>query len=240
MAKAGFILLTIVLALVLFILIAKIAQKAFTDPGKQSQFKRGVALFLITWILYIGGLSLTGIFENDSFPPRIALLLVLPAFVLFAWFFTRKRFKVIIDNTPASWPVNFQSFRIVVEVLIYGCVVEGILPRAASFAGYNFDIMIGITAPIIAFLLLREGRQSSGLIIAWNIIGLMTLAVVVFILITHAYFFGLWGQTESILKKGFGLFPYTFLAGFFMPLAVFMHIFSIIKMRQSTKEAGSV
>jgi hypothetical protein len=48
----------------------------------------------------------------------------------------------------------------------------------------------------------------------------------------YAYFFKALGENESILDKGFGQFPFIFLAGFFMPLAVFMHVFSIIKTRE--------
>jgi len=231
MLKAGFIILTLALALLLFVLSAVIANRAFTEVQKQKKFKIKTALVLIIWITYISIVSLAGIFENASFPPRIPLLLVIPSFVMFIYFFTAGRFKTVIANTPASWPVYFQSFRIFVELLILAAALKGILPKAASFEGYNFDIVIGLTAPIVA-VLLNNGKLKPALLLAWNFAGLATLSMVVFILISHAYFFKIWDQSESILNKGFGLFPFTFLAGFFMPLAVLMHIFSIIKTRQ--------
>jgi hypothetical protein len=70
-------------------------------------------------------------------------------------------------------------------------------------------------------------------VLLWNLAGLCTLGIVVFIVISHAYFPGLWGDSFSL--KDFAIFPYTLLAGFLMPVAVFLHIFSIVKTRRQMK-----
>ncbi len=231
MLKAGFILLTITLALVLFACVSFIAGRVFTRVSEQKRFKIKFTVLLVVWLAYISILSLEGVFSNASMPPRIPLFLIIPAFLFFIYFFTNSKFKKIIDATPAALPVYFQSFRIIVELLLFWSFTEGLLPKAATFEGYNFDIIIGITAPLLAFYKLNKRKEHKGIILAWNITGLLTLLVVVFILISHAYFNTFRNEKESILNKGFGIFPFTFLAGFFMPLAVFMHVFSIIKTR---------
>jgi hypothetical protein len=233
MLQAGFILLTITLAIILLWGTSRIANKAFTDGRQQKRFKIKTALTLIIWLTYVSLISLSGIFTIAALPPRIPLLLVLPAFVFFIYFFASRQFKAFIAHTPASWPVYFQSFRIIVELLIWGAFLNGILPKEASFEGYNFDIAIGITAPFIGyFIVAKGGSKNTGALLAWNFIGLITLVIVVFILMSRSYFYCSFGLSESILARGLGVFPYTFLAGFFMPLAVFMHIYSIIKTRQ--------
>lgn len=235
MLKAGFILLTISLMLLLYACASHVAGRAFTRVSEQKQFKTKVALVLAAWLAYISILSLKGVFTNASLPPRIPLLLVLPAFLFFIYFFTNIKFKKIIDAVPAAMPIYSQSFRIVVELLIFGLFLEGLLPKAATFEGYNYDIVIGITAPLLAFFMLAKGKSNNWIVLAWNFAGLTTLLIVVSILLSSAYFPALWNQTESILPKGLGIFPYTFLAGLFMPLAVFMHLLSIIKTRKSMR-----
>ena len=231
MVKAGFILLTILLALIVYVFGGKLAGMAFTRVSEENKFKTRTALVLIVWLGYVTWLSIRGVFIAPTLPPRIPLLLVIPAFLFFAYLFMNRLFKNIIINAPPSWPVYFQSFRIVVELLLVCLFMQGILPKSATFEGYNYDIIIGLTAPLVGFFM-GNSKSSHVFLLIWNCAGLVTLAIVVFILQGHAYFFRSLNENESILGKGFGQFPYIFLAGFFMPLAVFMHVFSIIKTRQ--------
>ncbi len=232
MLQACFILLTIALAIVLYILAAKVSLAAIPDPHKQRRFIKRTALVLIGWLVYVTAISMTGIFTEPTLPPRIPLLLVAPTFLFFIYFFTVARFKGIIAGIPQAWPVYFQSFRVVVELLIWGAFMHGILPQSATFEGHNFDILIGLTAPLVAYFTFTKPRLPKSIFVLWNFAGLITLAIVVFILIRHAYFIPVPNPATNILSKGFGSFPYTFLAGLYMPIAVFMHILSLIKTRE--------
>ena len=227
MLQAGFIFLALALVIVLYLMAVNVSLRAITDAKRQKRFIQRTGLVLVAWLVYVSAISVTGIFEQSSLPPRIPLLLVLPAFLFFLYFFTNKKFKAIIDHTPHTWPVFFQSFRIVVEFLIWAAFMKGILPQSATFEGHNFDILIGLTAPLIAFFTFVKPKIGKSLFILWNIAGLATLAIVVIILMRHAYFVK--PEINSILHTGFATFPFTFLAGLFMPLAVFMHIFSLVK-----------
>ena len=234
MLQTYFIVLAIALAIVLYLGAVNVSLKAFTDAHRQRKFIRGTAALLVAWLVYVSAISVTGIFINTSLPPRVPLLLVAPAFIFFIYFFTNKKFKPVIDSTPHTWPVFFQSFRIIVELLIWGEFIKGIVPQSATFEGHNFDILIGLTAPLVAFFTFVKPRVGKPLFIVWNIAGLATLAIVVGILMRHAYFMKF--DNLSILNKGFADFPYSFLAGLFMPLAVFMHIFSLVKTRNTARE----
>ncbi len=232
MLKAGFILLTVTLAILLFAGASFAGNRAFTRVSELRKFKIKVALALTGWLIYVTLLSIKGVFTIASLPPRIPLLLILPAFIFFAYFFTNSKFRKIIDATPAALPVYFQSFRVFVELLILGLSVDGMLPKAATFEGSNYDIAIGITAPLVAYFAFPNNASGKLVALLWNIAGLITLLIVVVILLSHAYFYSHLGENESILNKGLGIFPYTFLAGFLMPLAVFLHIYSIVKIKR--------
>jgi hypothetical protein len=208
----------------LFMGINIIASRALPQPGP---FMFRAMLLVIAWLAYIFSMSFTGIFTNFSLPPRIPLFLVLPFLVFLIYFFTSVRFKPVIDQVPLNWPVYFQSFRIGVELLIFISFTKGILPHAATYEGYNFDIVTGLTAPIIGYMLYKNVRGSRTIALIWNIIGLLLLANVVVILNTCAYFPKLWGSGTSLIKPDYGLLPLALLAGIFMPAAVFMHVLSI-------------
>lgn len=229
MIYAGFIALTIFLAVVIYIGASVVAGKAYGDTTRAKQFKVRTALLFTVWLVYAGVISATGIFTVSSLPPRVPLLLVLPVFVFFAYFFTNAKFKPIIANTPPSWLVYFQSFRIIVELLLLGLYLNSMLPKAATFEGYNYDILIGITAPLVGYFAFK-GAMKKPLLRIWNVAGIVTLFVVVFIIMTYAYFPQLW-DTGSITGNGAFQFPYMYLASFLMPIALFMHIFSLVKMK---------
>jgi len=231
MLQLSYILLTIILALALYIGASRITLKAFPETARQKRFLLRFVLFLVLWLLYVSGISLTGIFTSAAMPPRIPLLLVLPVFVFMVLFFVRKGNKQFIAATPLSWLLYLQSFRIFVELLIWWAFVEHVLPKDATFEGYNFDIIFGITAPFIAYAMNKNNRFAFACLI-WNFCGLLSLGIVVFVLMSHAYFPALWGTGNSILNDGIGHFPFTLLGGVFMPLAVFLHVFAIIKIKR--------
>lgn len=227
------------MALLIFLAASKTANKVFPSPAQRNKFKIRTAAIITGWIVYITILSLNGVFASVALPPRIPLLLVLPAFAFTVFFFTSSRFKSVINATPAAWVVYAQSFRIVVELLLAGLYVQGILPRAATFEGYNFDIVIGITSLLVGYFAFVKNAIPPAILITWNVAGFTTLAIVVFIVISHAYRPGIWADGNTQFIKDFGAFPYTLLAGFLMPLAVFLHIFSIVKTTAIRKAAST-
>jgi hypothetical protein len=50
-----------------------------------------------------------------------------------------------------------------------------------TFKGNNFDILSGITAPIVAWLAFRNGKTNNNLLIVWNIFALLLLFNIVII-----------------------------------------------------------
>ncbi len=236
MIKASFILLTIIMAALVYAGVHAVSSKAMADEGKRGRFRLHTILLIAGWLAYVSALSLTGILATKALPPRIPLMLILPCFLFIALFFRGGRFRDVINATPPGWLVYSQSFRIVVELLLLGLYLEGILPKAATFEGYNYEIITGITAIAMGYFGATRKVLPQAVVLLWNYAGLATLAVVVFIMISHVYFPGIYTNPDPLLIADFGAFPYTLLAGFLMPLAVFLHIFSIVK----TSSAGVI
>lgn len=124
----------------------------------------------------------------------------------------------------------FQSFRIWVEFLLLGAHLKGLASEEPTMAGYNFDILVPISGLILAFLVYKQKILSEKWVITWNVMGLCILASVVFIFITLGVFPAIWGYETK-----FGDMPYPLVAGFFMPVAVMVHVFSMVQVRRAAR-----
>lgn len=192
------------------------------------------------WVLYIIELSSSDFLADFSLPPKIVVFVILPAFVFTAIFFSLKRFNATIAAFPIALTVYYQTFRVVVELLILGLYKEGIGPELVTFEGRNFDILAGLTAPIIGYLAYNKKLISHKVVIVWNICGLLLLANIVFIFQTVIIKPEMWGFNEVPVSLDFTRLPYIFIAAVFMPSAVFMHVFSIRKSLAAIKQNTSV
>jgi len=231
MLKAGFILLTIAIAITIYRGASYAADQAFPVARRRKNFKIVTAMVLLLWPVYVGILSSSDFFLDPSLPPRIPLCLVLPCFIMIAFFFLSGFYRNLINVIQLSWLIYFQTFRIALELLLFGLFMEHMLPWSITLEAYNFDIGIGITAPIIGFLVAR-GRLYRWAVIGWNVLGLLTILALAIIINTYAYRPWLFNETTTMLGKGFGTFPYTYFASCFLPSAVFIHIFAIVKARK--------
>ena len=93
---------------------------------------------------------------NFDFPPRFFLFMVLPAFIFTGVFLYKNRKNDWIKNIPKSWLIYFQTFRIGVELLFVYSLTEGLLNKEVTWEGYNYDLLMGITAPILGFLVFNR------------------------------------------------------------------------------------
>jgi hypothetical protein len=94
-----------------------------------------------------------------------------------------------------------------------------------TFAGANIDIYLGLSAPLIAWLSTRR-RWGLKLASAWNILGLLALLNVVTRAVLTAP-----GPLNLIYSevpdRMISTFPFLLIPGFFVPLAVVLHVIAI-------------
>lgn len=224
MFELQFYLLTTILITILTIILDNSGMKV-------RPFLIGIA----AWLVYILVLGASGVLRDFSLPPRIPLLLVIPAFGIISWIFLTGLHRPLLTAVPRWLPMVFQSFRIWVEFLLLGVHLKGFATAEPTMAGYNFDILVPISGLILAFLVYKQKVLSEKWVLAWNIMGLCILASVVFIFITLGVFPAIWGYETTTVSLEFGDMPYPLVAGFFMPVAVMVHLFSIGQVRRAAR-----
>ena len=229
--KLGYLILT--LTTIIFLLI--IGFKAINSSSSNPSRDKIVLIFgLAIWQCFILFLSSTDILLSYEFPPRFAVAFIIPSFIFTGVFLYRSRNKKWIHAIPEQWIIYFQSFRVIVETLFVFSVAQGILNYHVTIEGYNFDMIFGFTAPIIAYAVYGKEWLPKKAILSWNYIGLGVLASVIFLFITVIYKPEIYGSEVPLLPLEALTYPYVLIAGFLMPVAVFLHFLSIIQLRNNT------
>ncbi|MBN4072929.1 hypothetical protein JYT74_02695 [Crocinitomix catalasitica] len=193
------------------------------------KIRRKVLLLLVFfsfWIVYMILISRSGVLYSDSLPPRIPLLIFFPVFQFSFVIILIKKNRELIKAIPQTALIYVQSFRILVEFLILGMYIEHIVPQAATFEGYNFEIVTGLIALVVAYFVQKGSIGRKG-ILAWNFAGLFSLAIIIFIITTSFYFPSFWCADVPLVTKEFSQMPYLLLAGILAPMAACFHLISI-------------
>src|SRR3954462_6927716 len=127
-----------------------------------------VAAFLSIWLAVTAGLAAAGALHFQP-PPATIMLLIGASFALTIFFALSGFGDAVLLNTPLAAIVGFQVFRVAVEMLLHRAHQEGLVPVQMTYSGWNFDIISGISAPLVAILLARS-LVSVKVAWAWNFI----------------------------------------------------------------------
>src|SRR5260370_41466543 len=180
---------------------------------------------LFVWLIYVGLLGYFGVVRNSTMrPPGIAFIFV-PVVLFLVLFIVRVRSSAgarVALAFPLWIILGTQSFRIVVELFLHQLWIDGLGPKMLTFAGANVDIYVGASAPLIAWLSTR-GPLGMKLALIWNVLGLLSLTNVVIraVLTAPGPFNLIHAECPNLM---IGTVPFMFIPGFFVPLAVALHV----------------
>jgi hypothetical protein len=196
-------------------------------PQPKQQRKFGVVLIaIIAWLIIVGVTAGLGFFQDFSaLPPRLLLVLFSAFFIVLLITFS-KGFTNLLRSVPAHWLVYFQSFRIFVEVLLWVAFSRGLLPQQMTFDGYNFDIITGVLALPVGWLLQTRKPFARVAAIAYNIIGLLLLfnIITIAVLSMPTPFRQFMNEPANTIVA---TFPFVYLPGVLVVLAFTFHVFSL-------------
>ena len=184
---------------------------------------------LPVWLLYVGLLSYSGVVSNTALRPPGIVYVAFPAVLFVLLVFARSGAGGRIASVFPLWVIiGMQTFRIGVELLLHQLSVAGLAPRLVTYQGGSIEIWIGLSAPFIAWLSTR-GRWGEQVALGWNVVGLLSLANAVTLAALTAP--GLNLIQGEVPNVAIGAFPFTYIAGFFAPLAMALHVLSIRSLR---------
>lgn len=194
---------------------------------------RGVrlaGLALAGWLALTAALADRGFFEDFySLPPHMLLAVGPPLLGLLALTFAG-RLDALLAALPRSWPVGAQAFRIVVEIVLWRLAVARVAPEIMTFTGRNVDILVGLSAPVVAYFCFARRAWPERVAVWWNVAGIVILLnVVVHAQLSAPTRFRLF-ETEPPTTFIADV-PYIWLPAFLVPLAWLLHAVSLRQLR---------
>lgn len=201
-------------------------KNATIESTRNNAFK--IIVGLLIWLLLQTVLSLQGVFISnpDFMPPKIFLLGVLPTLLTIVVLFITAKGNAFMDSLPLKNITYLNVVRIPVELVLWWLFLHQAIPELMTFEGRNFDILAGITAPLIAYVGFAKGKLSKRVLLTWNIICLgllMNIVVNAFLSAPSPLQQFAFDQPNIAILH----FPFSWLATCIVPIVLFGHLVSI-------------
>jgi hypothetical protein len=215
--------------IVVFILTALLTVGIFQYSIKRGSFSSSTTKFLIFalpfWLIFQATVAYFGFYVSE--PARLPFFAVLPAIITIICLFIFSRDW--IAKLPLQTLTLIHIVRIPVELCLLWLFQSGQIPQIMTFEGSNFDILVGITAPILAFAAFRNGKIKRLPLIIWNISAMILLANIVSTAVLSIQ--------SPIQKFGFEqpnvavlYFPFVWLPAVIVPIVLFSHLASLFRL----------
>ncbi|SJZ36342.1 hypothetical protein [Sediminibacterium ginsengisoli] len=215
--------LTALVTLLLFFLTIR---NAATQTVRQNAGR--ITACLLLWLAIQAVLTFKNVYNTgtDALPPKIVLFGVMPPIATIIILFATKKGRTFIDSLPLVNLTCLHIVRIPVEIVLFWLFLNKAIPGLMTFEGRNFDIIAGITAPLIAWLGFKKAKITRKGILVWNLLCLALLLNIV----VNAFL-----STPSPLQKfafdqpniGILYFPFSWLPTFIVPVVLFAHLVSV-------------
>lgn len=215
--------------IVVFILTTLVTVRIFYNAVKRASFSskttKSITFVLPFLLIFQATLAVSGFYLIvDTLPPRLISFAVIPSLLGIISLFIFSRY--FIERLPLKSLTYIHTIRIPVELVLLWLFYNGQIPQLMTFEGRNFDILIGITAPLISWLAFRNKTINRSLLIGWNILGLLFLLNIVVQAVLSV--------PSPIQQIGFEqpnvavlYFPFVWLPTIIVPIVLLSHLASL-------------
>jgi len=182
-----------------------------------------VVIGFVLWGVLHSVLAISGFYENTkTIPPRLMMVVFPIVPITFTSIFLYKM-KDWLRSLKLKQLMYLHAVRIPVELTLFWLFTANYVPEIITFEGRNFDIIAGITAPLVALVAFRNEKWNKPLLWGWHIMSIILLANVVI----HALL-----STPTILQqiayeqpnRAILQFPFLLLPGIIVPLVLISNI----------------
>ncbi len=194
----------------------------FYYATRRSNVVIGIILAITVIQLLIAG---TDFYAISTVPPRFSAL-ILPSLILVLMVFVLPKGRAFVDSSSLRLLTYMHMIRIPVEIVLYWLYGAGHLPEILTFSGLNFDILAGLSAPVVAYLYFDRKTMGKGGFLIWNVISLgLLLNIVIHAFLSIPTPFQLFGLDQANIAMLYP--PFILLPAVVVPLVLFAHIAAI-------------
>jgi hypothetical protein len=193
---------------------------------KATNNSKATIIILLTWLTLQTLIGLSGFYTvTNTIPPRF-LLLVLPPLLLIIGLFTTSKGRQYLDSLNPKTLTILHTIRIPVEMVLFWLFTNKTIPELMTFEGRNFDILSGLTAPIIFYFGFIKKRLGSKIILIWNFICLgLLINIVAHAILSAPFPFQKFAFDQPNIAVLY--FPFNWLPSCVVPLVLLSHLTTI-------------
>lgn len=197
-----------------------------------------LTLLIVAWSVIQSFLAYIGFYQiTDTMPPRFGLVLI-PATILIIYGLLPKQRRWFFEKRDSKTSTFLHSVRLPIEIVLFGLFTHKMIPELMTFEGRNYDIVMGITAPIIGYLFMKQ-KISKKILLAWNVVGLILVLIILFYgILSSELPFQQFGFEQPNL--GINYFPFVLLPATIVPIVIWTHLSDIIKLRKEIKTTPQI
>ncbi len=196
---------------------------------KATKSNRKLAIGIVIWMILTSFLGLMGFYSNTTaIPPRFVFLLG-PGVILVIALICIRKGRAFASQLDLRYLTILHAVRIPVELILYAIFLAGLIPDLMTFEKWNYDILSGLSAPVVYFLVFRLKKVGRKGLLVWNFICLALLINILTIAVLSAptSFQALSHEQPNI---GVTYFPFVWLPTVVVPLVLFSHLASITQL----------
>lgn len=216
-----------------FILVCLISILIFFYASRSKIF----VLYSLAWLLIQSIIAFSGLYLNfNSFPPRMMLFGLLPSLIFLISLFFLKNGKLFIEQIDLQILTYIHTVRLPIEIILFLLFRAELMSIYVTLEGTNFDIITGISAPVIALISFKKRKILKKTLLIWNFLGLLLLINVIVTAVLSA--------PSTIQMIAFNqpniailYFPFNFLPSYIAPLMLFSHLVAIKKLTFNVSES---
>ena len=197
--------------------------------------KATAAVVLIIWLAMTGILSFKKVFQDTStIPPRL-MIVIAPAILFIILLLITKSGRRFTDGIDLKKLTLVHIVRVPVEITLFMLSTHKLIPELMTFAGRNFDILSGISAPIVYFVCFKDSRlKNRKLLLIWNFVCLgLLLNIVINALLSAPFPFQQFAFDQPNVVILY--FPFTWLPCFIVMIVLYSHLAAIRQLIRYTK-----
>lgn len=199
--------------------------KHHTPDERKKKVRRNFILVVAGYMAWVGVLSLlavNGFFDEKTLPPRFILFFIAMVCVsLVLCTLSIHKHLSFLKQGPSHCIIYFHSFRSIVEIALWLLYLENMVPKEMTFEGRNLDVLVGLIAPLAAFLVRSKNQYATGIV--FNILGLLALLNIASIVVLS--FPSPFQQYDTLKLASY--FPGIVVPAMLAPVATYAHIISI-------------
>jgi hypothetical protein len=192
---------------------------------------RWATILLPLWFAVALALSAAEVFHGAAGRlPTIQFGIFIPVAIGLVWLWLSPTAMRLLDAVPQSWLVGIQFYR-VLGLIFLVMTAQGRMPAAFALPAGWGDVAVGLLAPIVAVAYARGVAGRELLVGAWNLLGLLDLAV--------ALTTGFLSSPSPLQVLSLGApnqliteYPLVLVPVFGVPLAIVLHVASLVKLRR--------